>query len=113
MTETTRNLSIAREFSDTPFGRYREDGPEAGQVFREDVLIPALKMGRVVLDIDGVEGLPSSFWEEVMGGAVREGFSVAKLHELLTIVSNEPELQTFIRSGWRFADEAAQKTRAH
>lgn len=59
-------------FSRTPGGRYRSDGKSSGQEFREDVLLPALDVyDEVVVDLDHVVGLPSSFAEEAFGGVVR------------------------------------------
>ncbi len=103
------SIVIARDFSATPYGRYREDGIESGEVFREDILMPALKMGRVELDIDGLDGLPSSFWEEALGGMVRKGLSLDTIEKNLTILCTDPELTTFKRSGWRFIRDAAEK----
>ena len=113
MPDEAQTISIADEFSQTPFGRYAKDGPEAGEVFREAVLKPALEKGKVLLDIDGLVGLPSSFWEEVMGGLVRSGFPISDLKTLLEIRCTDPELKTYVRSGWRYAEEASQKIRAH
>lgn len=102
-------ISIAKDFSETPYGRYREDGTESGEVFREDLLLPALKRGRVELDIDGVDGLPSSFWEEALGGLIRRGLTLEQVKSKLTILCTDPELMTFERTGWRFLAEAASK----
>ena len=55
-----------------PAGRHRDDGPQSGEAFREDVLVPALREADVlVLDLDGIPGLPSSFLDEAFGGLVR------------------------------------------
>jgi hypothetical protein len=103
-------LRIADDFSETPFGRYKDDGPESGELFRDNYLIPALKThSRVRLILDGVEGLPSSFWEEVMGGLIRHGWSVADVRDKLELVTEEPDLKTYVRLGWRYAEEAASK----
>ena len=110
--EPTR-ISIARDFSDTPIGRYRADGNETGEVFREDFLVPALQKGKVDLELDGVYGLPSSFWEEVMGGLVRDHYALGELRELLTLICNEDALKVFVRTGWKFAEEAEEKKNAN
>lgn len=99
-------------FSETPVGRYRADGDESGQVFREDVLIPALnKFERVRLVLDGVDGLPSSFWEEVMGGLIRDGWQLEELRKKLDIETEDRELKTYVRLGWRYAQEESDKRR--
>jgi len=100
------------EFSATPFGRYRTDGTESGQVFREDVLEPALEAhNHVVLNVDGVAGLPSSFWEETMGGLIRDGWSAEDIRSRLDIKATNAELQVYVRLGWRYLDEAEQKAK--
>ena len=108
-----RRISIASDFSDTPIGRYRIDGKESGETFREDIIAPALKQGEVILDLDGLFGLPSSFWEEVMGGLVRHHFSLELLRDRLTIVCTEDALKVFVRTGWRFAEDAWNKKNVH
>lgn len=106
-------IQIATEFSETPFGRYASDGPESGQIFRDEVLLPYLRNGRkVTLDIDGVAGLPSSFWEEALGGAVRAGIPADQLRSLLDITTSQNDLKTYIRIGWKYVDEAARKASA-
>lgn len=106
MAEVT--ISIARDFSPFPAGRKRGDGPFTGQKFREDVLRPRLDRGlHVILDIDGVEGLPSSFLEEVFGGLVRDGWNLTELKEILELRSSDPELQVYPSLAWRFAEAAS------
>jgi hypothetical protein len=101
-------ISIARDFSRFPAGRKRRDGPYTGETFREDLLLPKLAMGsHVVLDIDGVEGLPSSFLEEVFGGLIRDGWSLAALKAALEFRLTDPELEVYPPLAWRFAEEAA------
>ena len=71
-------INIGKDFSDHPIGRYREDGPESGQVFREDLLIPKLESLEgdekleIILD-DGVDGYGSSFLVEAFAGVVKVG----------------------------------------
>jgi hypothetical protein len=66
-------INIARDFSKVPVGRFRTDGPDSGQRFREDFLVPSLKKGDVVVILDGTEGYPSSFIEEAFGGLLSTG----------------------------------------
>ncbi|WP_255504939.1 STAS-like domain-containing protein [Novosphingobium sp. EMRT-2] len=101
-------ISIANDFSPFPAGRKRNDGPFTGEAFREDVLRPKLTRGvSIVLDIDGVEGLPSSFLEEVFGGLVREGFDLAVLKNLVRFQHSDPELDAYPSLAWRFAEAAS------
>lgn len=101
-------ISIARDFSPFPAGRKRGDGPFTGEKFREDFLRPKLANGaRVVLDIDGVEGLPSSFLEEVFGGLIRSGWTVAQLRQAMEFRLTEPDLDIYPNLAWRFAEAAS------
>ena len=82
-------INIARDFARYPFGRYRTDGPYSGQVFREEVLVPALRSGaeRITIELDGAIGMGSSFLEESFGGLVRLGYDKAELQRRLELVS--------------------------
>ena len=112
LTHDAFTIRVADDFSPTPFGRYRSDGPESGEVFREDVLIPALnEHDRVVINVDGVAGLPSSFWEEALGGLVRAGHSPERIRQNLDIVTTERDLQTYVRLAWRYVAEADKMAR--
>lgn len=83
-------ISIAKEFSETPAGRYFADGPFSGQRFREEKLYPALKeYDLVVVDFDGTLGYGSSFLEEAFGGLIREhGMTLEELNRKLKIISS-------------------------
>lgn len=84
-------IVVARDFSRYPGGRYKADGEFSGEAFREEKLLPALREAeavdaRVVVDIDGAAGYPSSFLEEAFGGLVREGhYTSRELDSLLVI----------------------------
>lgn len=105
---SNRVLSIARDFSAFPAGRRRADGPFTGEKFRDDLLRPLLERGeRFILDIDGVEGLPSSFLEEIFGGLVRAGYTVEQLQGTIDIKATEPDLAIYPDLAWRFAAEAS------
>ena len=67
-----REIRIADDFSPTPAGRYRNDGPRSGEAFREDYLVPLLKENEiVVVYLDGGEGYGQGFLEEAFGGLIR------------------------------------------
>lgn len=87
-------LSISKEFSKTPGGRYRHEGPFSGQEFREDFLLPryeeAIRLHvPLYVDLDGGYGYPSSFLEEAFGGLVREKKSVAAVCDNIVFNSTE------------------------
>jgi len=87
-------INIAKDYSATPLGRYRKHGDFSGQRFREEYLVPALKEHeKLVVDFDGVAGLPSSFLEEAFGGLIRGGvLSVAEFYERVLIRVSNPAL---------------------
>ena len=61
------------DWTTTPGGRFRSEGPFSGEQFREDVVAPAFRAeGHVDVDLDGVGGLPVGFLDEVFGGLARE-----------------------------------------
>lgn len=106
---TKHTILIGLDFSDTPGGRYPEDGPWNGQKFRDEFLIPYLKAyDKVIVDISGVEGYGSSFLEEVFGGLVRTGlFSKKHLDEKLNCIASDPSyecyldrISTYMREAW-------------
>jgi len=86
-------INVARDFSKYPAGRYREDGPANGQLFREKFLLPALKVSKpLTIELDGTRGYGSSFLEEAFGGAVREGFPPATVKSAFQLVSEDQSL---------------------
>lgn len=69
---TLKKVSIAKDFSETPGGRSERDGPHNGRRFREKFLEPAVRDHiELVIDLDGVAGLPGSFCDEAFGALVR------------------------------------------
>lgn len=67
------SISVAKDFSRFPGGRYSSMSKHSGEEFREKLLLPAIAQdkGPVRVDLDGVRGYGSSFLEEVFGGVVR------------------------------------------
>lgn len=92
-----KKITIGVDFTRTPIGRYRDDGPYSGQVFREDMLMPALRENdKVIIDLAGVEGYGSSFLEEAFGGVIRAGeFTAEALKDKLSILSSDPVLSIY------------------
>lgn len=99
-------IDIAKQFSTEPAGRFPTDGPNSGERFRNELLLPALlSTQKVVVILDGAEGYGSSFLEEAFGGLVREGkFSAADLHDRLEIVSEEDA--SLVQEAWDYIDTA-------
>ena len=99
-------ISVAKDFSPSPAGRYAEDGPYPGAVFRDKFLVPALQgEGRVVVNLDGTSGFGSSFLEEAFGGLVRKGFTPLVLRERLAV---ESARQSYAVRVWQYIETAAR-----
>lgn len=102
----SQTIVIARDFSPYPAGRYLTDGDWNGERFREEILLPALKRGPVTVVLDGVAGLPSSFFEEAIGGLVRRGLSVSDLSRNLHFEAKTPRMQSYPEQARRYLLEA-------
>lgn len=91
----SRVINVAREFSRSPAGRYREDGPYSGQTFRDKYLLPVLRTGEsVVVEMDGTRGYGSSFLDEAFGGLRRIGeFTPDDLLDRVIIRTGDPSLE--------------------
>jgi hypothetical protein len=101
------HLSVAKDFSRFPAGRYVADGPFPGEVFRDNFLVTALRGGPVTVQLDGTFGYGSSFLEEALGGLVRKcGFSSEQLHKLLTVQASDESLVIEV---WSYIDAATHK----
>lgn len=97
---STTVINVANDFSAFPGGRYRTDGFYSGESFREDLLVPALKKGPVVVSLDGTMGFGSSFLEEAFGGLIkRDGFTLQALIENLTIEATD---QSLVGEAWGY-----------
>jgi len=91
------NLSIAKEFSETPGPRSRDEGEFSGQQFLEDLLRPAFIKARdsgqaLVVDLDGVVGYATSFLEAAFGGLAMIYEPQDILKTLRLICQDEPSL---------------------
>lgn len=108
----TLTLSIARDFSQTPGGRYRKDGRFSGEEFRDDILVPALRTAisqgdHVNVLLDGTFGYAASFLDEVFGGLVRERrIDPTLLRGGLRIEANSPSFQLYKRLAEQYISEA-------
>ena len=104
-----KTIDIAKDFSDTPLGRYPTDGPHSGERFREEFLYPALKKNdSVSIVIDGTEGYGSSFLDEAFGGLVRKGYYTAdQLEKSLKIECKDSDYQIYHDLIWKYITEAA------
>lgn len=103
-------ISIANDFSSTPGGRFRTDGPFSGEQFREDVLIPALGSApSITVELDGTRGYPSSFLDEAFAGLVRKkGWSADEFKKHITIIASG-NYQIYYDDIMLYVEEAASQ----
>jgi STAS-like domain of unknown function (DUF4325) len=87
-------VSIAKDFTRFPAGRYKRNGETSGEAFRERFLQEPLSKGEsVVVDFDGTVGYGSSFLEEAFGGVVRAlKVPSAFVRQHLTLKSSDPSI---------------------
>lgn len=103
----TTMISVIKNFSENPSGRYRKDGPNSGQRFREDFLAPALRSSdNVTVVLDASLGYGSSFLEEAFGGLLRNGFEYGELRRKLDVTAN---LKVYKDRVWRYIEEEAER----
>lgn len=86
-------LIKVKDFTITPGGRYKNSGDYSGEEFRESILAPnylAAKNNseKLIIDLDGTYGYPSSFLEEAFGGLARK-YQNDNLFEIITLKSDE------------------------
>jgi len=85
-------IKVKREFTFTPGARDYDDGKKSGQEFFEKLLQPRFKQAidagvKLKIDLDGVEGYPSSFLSESFG-LLGNAFGPEIVWKNLIIVSN-------------------------
>lgn len=102
---SNKTIFIAKDYSDTPAGRYISDGTFSGERFREEFLYPALKENdHVEVNLDETLGYGSSFLEEAFGGLIRvKGMKIDDIRNKLSIVSSRPLYKNRI---WEYLEEA-------
>lgn len=106
-----RTINISSDFTRYPGPRYAKDGPFSGEVFRCEVLAPALREatthgGLVTVYLDGVAGYGSSFLEEAFGGLLRHGFSKRDIDGHLRVRALTSRFQHHARTVERYLSEA-------
>ncbi len=101
-----KTISVAKDYSTHPYGRYKSQSKTSAEGFRDDVLLPALKANdRVIVILDGARGYGSSFLEETFGGLVRiHAYTKDDLIRRINFVSNNDP--TLIQEINQYIEEA-------
>ncbi len=107
-----RSLSVARDFSEYPGGRFRRISENSGEQFREEFLLPAIHTGqKVIVNLDGVVGYGSSFLEEAFGGLVRAMGWVTR-SEVDSALTIESSSKSWLLEANQYIDEELARLRA-
>jgi hypothetical protein len=97
MEATMLIISLARDFSDTPGPRSRDEGDWSGEQFLDEILLPKFHEAltasqKLMVDLDGTEGYATSFLEASFGGLART-FDPASVLSIVEFKSeDEPHL---------------------
>lgn len=88
-------INICNDFSDTPGGRYKNEGSFSGEEFRETILLPEYEKientsEQLEINFDNCFGFATSFLEEAFGGLVREHKKMNTFRKYI-IISNDDE----------------------
>ena len=100
--EVQDTLVIAKEFSDTPGARDRDDGDYSGQEFLEDILLERFKKAVsgnyiILIDLDGLWGCPSSFISGSFGAlSMSEGAEILIKHFKFKSVKHPSRIDKFL-----------------
>lgn len=81
---------VVREHFKFASARYRSDGVNSGEAFREDVIVPALKSSTsITIDLNNKVSYPASWLEECFGGLVRNGLSSEDVLNRINFLSED------------------------
>ena len=88
-------INISRDYTDSPGGRYIEEGEYSGEDFRDKLLYPKYLEAqrlheKVHINFDGCYGYGTSCLEEAFGGLVRE-YKVHDFLKSIELTSTEDE----------------------
>lgn len=103
-----KKIYVAKEFSDMPYGRYKRDGTDNGERFREEFLLKDFNnYDEIHVYLDGAMGYGSSFLDEAFAGLYRtNGIDKQTIKEKIKIFT---ELNFLKNSIAQYIDEAKKE----
>lgn len=106
-----RTITIEKDFSNTPGGRYIKEGPNSGEEFRKNILLPIYKEAikndeKLEINFDGCYGYATSFLEEAFGGLVRELKQKGILENIVIISMDDASIPELIEGYVKEAEES-------
>lgn len=110
-------ISVTKDFSRRPYGRYEEvHGNASGESFRKKLLIPKLEQAIsndaiLVVSLDGYNRYGRSFLDEAFGGLIREeNFSYDQIMKHLRVThSAVKSFESLVLERLQAAKEAVSK----
>lgn len=105
-------IEIAKDFSPTPGGRFKDMGPDSGEAFRERLikLLRSHPHETIEIYLDGAETYGSSFLDEAFGGLVRAKiFPAQEILARVKILAKDPLFQIYAREAQDYMHEAASE----
>ena len=106
----TTTIVIARDFSDTPGGRYQKFGPASGEAFRDELVKHLVNGEAIEVVLDGTEGYGSSFLEEAFGGLVRlRKWPPSELKNRIHFIAHDRAYHLYAEQALRYMQEAADR----
>lgn len=105
----SKKIHVVSEYYPRPKWRYEREGDGSGEVFRRDVLAPALRNNaKVEVDLNGYNRYGPSFISEAFGGLVRdESFTLDDLKQKLVITHDV--LQSIVDFCWIEIEKASKE----
>jgi hypothetical protein len=95
----TKQISLVKDFTDCPGGRYRGNGDFSGEEFREDILRPSLaECERLQVDMNHAFTIPPSFLDEAFGPLVEELGEQAFRARIIVSLDDDPAAR------WEYED---------
>lgn len=106
-------INIAKDFSDTPGGRYISEGENSGEKFRDEILLPRYEYAeqhneKLKINFDECWGFGTSFLEEAFGGLVRKLKKKGILNRIILVSLEDETIPDNVK---KYIKEAEEKIR--
>lgn len=83
-----QNIIYVHKFSKNPCGLIESDSNTCAKIFKEQILLPKLALGKLVVDFDNLEGISSS-WMCGVFSKIKELYNLGYLKKNLYIKCDE------------------------
>lgn len=97
-------ININKDFSTYPMGRSDEDGPDNGQRFFLQFLLPLISENQpVIVEMDGPRVYGSSFLDEAFHVMPKKhGFNYKQFSKLVTLIARDPVYAFYKRAAEQY-----------